>query len=167
MAMSKLHGLPVAFLLETANSHESQLARDVLAKVHVPRLGGGRPKTRILELAMDKAFNAVSLRRDLRKRGIRASIPERRRRGKRRQKGPHPKLYPVSRERYKVEQLNAWMDNYRALAVRYERKAAHYLAYCTLAAILFCLRRLVLGLVLSCLESPLQHRVSAFGDTPT
>jgi hypothetical protein len=29
------------------------------------------------------------------------------------------------------------MDNYRVLIVRYERKAAHYVAYCTLAAILF------------------------------
>jgi pyrroloquinoline quinone (PQQ) biosynthesis protein C len=53
------------------------------------------------------------------------------------------KLYPVSKARCKVERLNAWMDNYRVLVVRYERKAAHYLAYCTLAAILFCLKRLV------------------------
>jgi transposase len=143
MVVSEAHGLPVAFLLEAANTHESQLARDVLAKVQVPRLGGGRAKTRILELAMDKAFDAASLRRDLRKQGIKASIPERKRRGKRRQKGPHPKLYPVSKERYKVERLNAWMDNYRVLVVRYERKAAHYLAYCTLAAILFSIRRLV------------------------
>lgn len=143
MLVSEAHGLPVAFLLEAANTHESQLARDVLAKVQVPGLGGGRAKTRILEIAMDRAFDAASLRRDLRKRGIKASIPERKRRGKRRQKGPHPKLYPVSKERYKVERLNAWMDNYRVLVVRYERKAAHYLAYCTLAAILFCLKHLV------------------------
>lgn len=92
MLVSESHGLPVSFLLEAANTHESQLARDVLAKVHVPRLGGSRAKTRILELAMDRAFDAVSLRRDLRRRGIKASIPERKRRGKRRQKGPHPTL---------------------------------------------------------------------------
>jgi hypothetical protein len=115
----------------------------VLAKVKVPRLGGGRAKTRLLELAMDRAFDATSLRRDLRKRGIRASIPERKHRGQRRQKGPHPKLYPVSKERYKVERLNAWMDNYRVLVIRYDHKAAHYLAYCTLIAVLLCLKRLV------------------------
>lgn len=142
MVVSEAHGLPVAFLLEAANTHESQLARDVLAKVQVPKQGG-RARTRILEIAMDRAFDAASLRRDLRRRGIKASIPERERRGKRRQKRPHPKLYPVSRERCKIERLNAWMDNYRVLVVRYERKAAHYLAYCTLAAILFCLKRLV------------------------
>jgi transposase len=143
MLVSEANGIPVAFLLEAANTHESQLARDVLAKVRVPRLGKGRPKTRILAVAMDRAFDAVSLRRDLRQRGMKASIPERRRRGKRRQRGPHPKLYEVSKRRYKVERLNAWMDNFRALVVRYERKTAHYLGYCTLAAILFCLKRLL------------------------
>ncbi len=66
---------------------------------------------------MDRAFDARELRRDLRKRGIRASIPERKRRGKRRQKGPRPKQYPVSKERYKVERVNAWMDTYRVLVV--------------------------------------------------
>lgn len=35
------------------------------------------------------------------------------------------------------------MDNFRMFVVRYERKAAHYLAYCILAATLFCLRRLL------------------------
>lgn len=107
MVVSEAHGLPVAFLLKAANTHKSQLARDVLAKVRVPRLGKGRPRTRILTLAMDKAFDALELRRDLRKRGIRSSIPERKRRGKRRQRGPRPKQYEVSKRRYKVERVNA------------------------------------------------------------
>lgn len=81
--MSEANGLPVAFLVEAANTHESQLARDVLAKVRVPRLGGGRPKTRLLTLARDKAYDAIELRRDLRKRGIRTSIPEHKRCDKR------------------------------------------------------------------------------------
>ncbi len=143
MVVSEAQGLPVAFLLEAANTHESQLARDVLARVKIPRMGRGRPKTRILTLARDRAFDAISLRRDLRKRGIKTSIPERKRRGQRRQRGPKPKLYEVSTRRYKVERINAWMDNFRGLVVRYERKASHYLAYCTLAAILFCLKRLL------------------------
>ena len=74
---------------------------------------------------------------------MKTSIPERKRRGRRRQRGPKPKLYDVSKRRYKVERINAWMDNFRGLVVRYERKASHYLAYCILAAILFCLKRLL------------------------
>lgn len=75
-------------------------------------MGRGRPETRILAIAMDRAFDARELRRDLRKRGIRSSIPERKRRGKRRQRGSRPKQYPVSKERYKIERVNAWMDTY-------------------------------------------------------
>ena len=34
------------------------------------------------------------------------------------------------------------MDTYRALVVRYERTANHYLGYCQLSATLICLNRL-------------------------
>jgi transposase len=143
MVVSEAHGLPVAFLLSPHSTHESQLALPTLAQVRVPKQGLGRPKTRIKELAMDTAFDSQALRRSLRRRGIKASTPERKRRGKRRQKGPHPKLYPVSQERWLVERVNAWHDNYRGLVVRYDRKAAHYRAYVVLSAILLCLRRLL------------------------
>ena len=60
MLVSEAHGLPVAFLVIAANTHESQLIGDVLTKVRVPRIGG-RTKTRILEMAMDRAIDAGSL----------------------------------------------------------------------------------------------------------
>jgi transposase len=143
MVVSEAHGLPVAFLLSPHSTHESQLALPTLAQVRIPSFGWGRPKKRIKELAMDTAFDSQELRRLLRRRGIKASAPERKRRGKRRQKGPHPKLYPVSQERWMVERVNAWHDNYRALVVRYDRKTAHYRAYVVLSAILLCLRRML------------------------
>lgn len=143
MVVSEAHGLPVAFLVSPHSTHESQLALPTLAQVRIPTLGRGRPKKRIKELALDTAFDSQELRRSLRRQGVKASVPERKRRGKRRQKGPHPKLYPVSQERWKVERVNAWHDNYRALVVRYDRKAAHYRAYVVLSAILTCLKRLL------------------------
>lgn len=143
MVVTEANGLPVAFDIAAANRHESKLAEAVINNIRIPRLGRGRPRTRITSLAMDKAFDCRELRRKLRKRGIRTSIPERKRAGKRRQRGPRPKQYDVSKRRYKVERLNAWMDNFRILVVRYERKADHYLAYCKLAAILMCLNRLL------------------------
>ena len=142
MVVSEAHGIPVAFHIAAANRHESKLALATLDRVRVPRPGRGRPRTRIRELAADKGYDGQELRRALRKRGIRASIPAIRRRGKRRQRGPRPKLRAVSRERYKVERVNAWMDNQRALVVRYERSAQLYISYCVLAGLLLCLRRL-------------------------
>jgi transposase len=140
MVVSEAHGVPVALSLEPASTAEATVAQEALKKVRVPTSGCGRPKTRILELAMDKAFDCRKLRRVLRKRGMRASVPERKRRGQRRQRGPRPKLYPASERRWQVERVNAWLDNYRGLVVRYERKPAHYLAYATFAAIMICLR---------------------------
>ncbi len=155
MVVSEAHGvldrtppsgavrLPVAFLLSPHSTHESQLALPTLAQIRVPKQGLGRPRRRIKELAMDSAFDSRELRHALRRRGVKASAPERKRRGKRRQKGPHPKLYPVSQERWMVERVNAWHDNYRGLVVRYDRKAAHYRANVVLSAIFLCLRRLL------------------------
>lgn len=144
MVASEAHGIPVALSLQAANTAESSVALDVLAKIRVSKTGRGRPKTRLLEIAMDRAYDSRDLRRSLRARGIRASVPERKRRGKRRQKGPRPKLYPASERRWQVERVNAWQDNFRGLVVRYERKAEHYLAYATVSAILICLRVLLL-----------------------
>ncbi len=143
MVVSEAHGIPLSLAITASSTHESTVVDEVLAKVRVPRQGRGRPKTRILELALDRAFDSQELRRRLRRRGIRASIPERKRCGKRRQKGPKPKLYPASKRRWQVERVNAWMDNFRGLVVRYERKSAHYLAYATFAAIMICLRVLL------------------------
>lgn len=42
--------------------------------------------------------------------------------------------------------VNAWMDNYRVLVVRYERTASHCLSYCQMSGFLMCLRRLTLSL---------------------
>lgn len=88
---------------------------------------------------MDTAFDSQAVRRSLRRCGIKASAPERKRRGKRRQKGAHPKLYPVSLGRWMVERVNTWHDHCRGRVVRYDRKAAHYRAYVLLSAILLCL----------------------------
>lgn len=39
--------------------------------------------------------------------------------------------------------MNAWLDDYRAPVVRYERKAAHYLSHRQLSATLMRLERLI------------------------
>lgn len=104
MVVSEAHGLPVVFLLSLHSIHESLLALLTLAQLQQKL---GRPKTRIKELAMDTASDSQVLRRSLRQRGIKASIPEHKRRGKRRQKRLHPKLYPVSQDRWLGERSNA------------------------------------------------------------
>jgi hypothetical protein len=115
MMVAEASGIPVAVEVYPASTHESQTVLAVLDAVRIP------PRKRIRVLAMDKAFDSMPLRRRLRARGVRASVPEGQYRHRRR--GPKPTLHPASKRRYQVERLHAWMDNYRALVVRYERKA--------------------------------------------
>lgn len=91
---------------------------------------------------MDKAFDSMPLRRELRAGGVRASVPERRY-NHRRRRGPKPTLHPASQRRHQVERLHAWLDNYRALVVRYERKADNYRGLLVFAALLTCIRVLL------------------------
>lgn len=144
MVASEALGIPVALDVFAANVAENKVAEQVLAQLRVPRLGAGRPKTRLHVVAMDKAFDSTPLRRALRARGMRASVPERVWKGRtRRKRGRPPKLHEVSRRRYQVERVHGWLDNFRALVVRYERRVTNYRGLCVFAAILICLRVLL------------------------
>lgn len=145
MAASEARGIPVALDVFAANTAQNMVAEAVLAQLRVPRLGVGRPKTRLHVVAMDKAFDSTELRRALRRRGMRASVPERVWQGrKRRKRGRLPQLHSASKRRYQVERVHGWFDNWRSLVVRYERKAANYRGLCVFAAILICLRALLI-----------------------
>ncbi|WP_078903378.1 transposase [Streptomyces toyocaensis] len=49
----------------------------VLEKIHVPRRGAGRPRVKPAGLAADKAYSNGPVRKYLRRRGIRHTVPER------------------------------------------------------------------------------------------
>jgi transposase len=77
----------------------------LLADLAVPRLGAGRPRTRPACLIADKAYSSRAHRALLRRRGIRAVIPEpadqsghRRRRGRR---GGRPISYDAALYRHR------------------------------------------------------------------
>jgi transposase len=144
MLLSEAHGLPVAMSVFAANVSEVQVAPALLHSVRV-RVPGrkGRHSRRVKTVAADKGFDSADFRSALRQRGIRSSVPERKRRGRRRQRGPHPKVHEASSRRYRVERLHAWMDHWRGLVVRYEVKSSHFRALAVLGAILICLRALL------------------------
>ena len=141
---SEARAIPVALDVFTANTAENTVAEPVLAQLRVPRLGAGRPKTRLHVVAVDKAFDSTELRRALHRRGMRASAPEHVWKSRqRRKRGRPPVLHSDSKKRYQVERVHGWFDNWRALVVRYECKVANYRGLCVFAAILICLRVLL------------------------
>jgi IS5 family transposase len=147
---SKVHalvappGLPLAVAIGPANSHDATVLPQLMAGL---RLGGrrGRPRTRPEELCADGAYDTREVRRHLRRRGIRASIPENPR-GRRRPRRGRPyrfcgATYRVARAA--VERFFAWLKGgFRRLALRYERLSSTFAALVYLACFLIAWRLL-------------------------
>lgn len=112
----------------------------VLADIHVPRLGRGRPRTRPDAVLADRAYATSVIRCELRRRGVRAVIPEkvdsvaaRQRRGAR---GGRPPAFDADayKARNVVERHFAATKQWRGLATRYDKLAITYRAAIVLAA---------------------------------
>lgn len=120
----------------------------LLADLAVPRLGAGRPRTRPACLIADKAYSSRAHRALLRRRGIRAVIPEptdqtahRRRRGRR---GGRPISYDrdLYRHRNVIERGFNAFKQWRGLASRYDKLAINYRGGAVLRAIVIWLNDL-------------------------
>jgi transposase len=137
MVVADGQGLPIGLHVASARPHEHTLAVPTLATIKVPQRRG-RPRTRPQELVADKAYDSQTFRQQLRRRGIKPTIPPVARRRQRPKRGRPVRPGPSYRHRWKVERCFAWMDNCRRLVVRYERYVEHYRAFCLLAIILWC-----------------------------
>lgn len=124
-----------------AQVHEQRVALQVVDQVRVPR-PRGRPRQRPGMLAADKGYDSRRFRHEVRRRGIRPSVPQRTWPGRRRRRGRPPSVLSASAARWIVERTHAWMDNWRRLVVRWERCAHNYLAFLTIACFMTCLRRI-------------------------
>lgn len=145
---SKLHlavegrGRPLAVLLTPGQAGDNPQLPGLLAAIRVPAGGVGRPRTRPEHVVADKAYSARATRTLLRRRGIRATIPERedekahrRRRGR---AGGRPPTFDPDRYRGRnlIERCVNRLKQYRALATRYAKRAELYRGLVVLAAIL-------------------------------
>lgn len=116
----------------------------LLDAISVPRLGGGRPRTRPGRLIADKADSHPSTRRLLRRRGVPHTIPERFDQHARRAGRPgrplafDPALY---RRRNVVERCINRLKQWRGLATRFDKRAATFRAGVIIAALLMWLPR--------------------------
>lgn len=123
-------GVPLAIQLTAANRNDSQQA---LALVDaIPPLQGerGGPRRRPDQVLGDRGYDAESIPRGLRARHIVPLLAVRRtKHGSR-----------LGRWRWVVERTFAWLNQFRRLRVRYERRADIHEAFLSIGSALICSR---------------------------
>ena len=140
-------GRPLAVVVTGGQRHDGVMLPQVLADIRVPRVGGGRARTRPDAVLADRAYGSKGNREYLRSRGIRTVIPEKKdqiaTRKKCGSKGGRPPAFDVAayRNRNVVERSFAYVKQWRGLATRYDKLAITYRAAVVISAILKWLRR--------------------------
>ena len=129
-------------LLTGGNVNDTTMFEQVLAGVEFRRPGPGRPATRPSRVLGDKGYSSRANGRYLRRRGIRATIPERRdqqaNRARRGRAGGRPPAFdPVAyKRRNVVERCFNRLKQYRAIATRYDKTAQSFQAMIDLATLM-------------------------------
>jgi transposase len=124
-------GKPVTFVLTPGQQHECTVFEQLLEQGAIRRAGRGRPRRLPERIVGDKGYSYNFIRRYLRRKGIRYTIP---RRSDQTRTGPFDKA--IYRERNRVERLINRLKQYRRIATRYEKRSENYRAFLTIAAIL-------------------------------
>jgi transposase len=130
LAVADGNGLPLAVGIGSASPHEVKLVEAVLDDSILDEL----PDC----VVGDKAYDSDKLDERLwKERGLRLIAPHRAGRRRRTQDGRELRRH---RRRWKIERLFAWLQNFRRLTTRYERKAHNFLAFLHLGCALILLR---------------------------
>ena len=93
----------------------------------------GRPRRRPAKLHADKGYNSAAFRTYLRRRGIRPRLAR---------KGIESKTR-LGRHRWVVERTFAWLNQYRRLRIRYERRQDIHEAFLKLGCALICWKQVL------------------------
>ena len=131
MAVADRAGLPVAVHVGSAAPAEVTLVHPLLAA----RFTAALPA----RLIGDRAYDSDPLDRELARLGVELIAPNRRNRRKT-QDGRPLRRY---RRRWKIERLNAWLQNSRRVLVRHDYYLENYTGFVHLACILILLRAFV------------------------
>ncbi|MFC8663963.1 IS5 family transposase [Streptomyces sp. NPDC057199] len=138
---------PLALRVTAGHAGDAPAFTAVMAGIRVPRSGPGRPRTRPDTVLADRAYSSRAIRSHLRRRGIRAVIPQPsaqvRHRLRRGRTGGRPPAFDAEtyKQRNAVERCINRLKQWRGLAMRTDKLAIAYKAALRLAAILIWARR--------------------------
>ena len=121
---------PLSVIHTAANVHDSKALEEAVDTITPIRRLRDRPRKRPKKLHADKGYDFERCRKALRKRGITPRIARR---------GIEPSER-LGRHRWVVERTLSWLNRYRRLKVRYERRADIHQAFLDLGCTLICWR---------------------------
>jgi transposase len=140
MVLADGAGTPLGIHVEKASPAEVKLLESTLKNGRIGDRSAKRRKPK--RLMADRGYDSNAARALLVKRDIEPIIPARsNNRVATHQDGRKLRRY---KHRWIIERTNAWLQNFRRLAVRYERSAKNFTALVHLACALITLKR-VLG----------------------
>lgn len=119
------NGIPVGLVVDGANRHDMKLTKPTLEKIIVerPEPTSDAPQN----MCMDKGYDYPEVRQLLEEWGYTIHIPSRGKVKKR-------KKIPGYRARHwVVERTHSWLNRFRRLLIRWEKKVENYLAMLHLA----------------------------------
>ncbi len=138
---SDSHARPLVLRVTAGQAGDAPAFETVMAGIRVPRSGLGRPRTRPDAVLADKAYSSRAIRSHLRRRGIRAVIPQPsdqvRHRLRRGRTGGRPPSFDAEayKQRNTVERCINRIKQWRGLAMRTDKLVIVYNAALHLAAI--------------------------------
>jgi putative transposase len=122
--LTDARGVPIGVAIEGANRHDCKLVEATLQSIAIPR---PPPEAGPQNICLDKGYD-YDFVRDL---VVQAhDIPHVRARG---EDVPDARTEGYKPRRWVVERSHSWMNRFRRILVRWERKAANYLAMLLLA----------------------------------
>jgi IS5 family transposase len=124
------NGIPLAVIHTAANVHDSKVLEEAVDAIEPIRKPRGRPRKRPKKEHADKGYDFDRCRKALRKRGITPRIARRGIESSER----------LGRHRWVVERTLSWINRFRRLKVRYERRDDIHQAFLDLGGALICWR---------------------------
>lgn len=130
--MADRNSVPLAWQLSGANRHDSVVFVDLLDAIPPIRRPRGRPRKRPAKLYADKAYDLPRCRQAVQARQIKVRIAR---------KGIDTSQ-KLGRHRWTVERTLAWLQQFRRLTIRYERRLDIHEAFLSLGCSLICFKAL-------------------------
>lgn len=116
------HGIPISVAVEGANRHDMKLVRPTIEAIVIARPIPGEAEPQ--GMCLDKGYDYEEVRVTLREFGFTAHI---------RARGEEAKALKTEAgfraRRWVVERAHSWMNRFRRLLVRWDKKPQNYLAF--------------------------------------